>query len=253
MDVDSELRAERIPRQPPLPAIVRGTGPDVVLLHGYGLTPHTYGRTIDLLAERARVIAPRWLEVEGPWSYDRVLGGLVAALDAARVGRAAFVAHSFGGALSLGLAAHFPKRVRSLVFVDSYALAPHWTMAKDALSGVPLLHRLATRRAAVDFLASWRRRPKDLCRAAWWGFNCRKAEEIAAVREAGIPCHVLWAERRTLLSEANGREFARRLGASFVLVSGDGKPVDHDWMYRRPERFVAELRRVLTELDGRGG
>ena len=63
---------------------------------------------------------------------------------------------------------------------------------------------------------------------------------------AGLPCHVLWANRDTLLSRRDGSEFARDLGASFTVVDrpkGAG-PVDHDWMYRYPALFVVAL--ILT-------
>jgi len=54
---------------------------------------------------------------------------------------------------------------------------------------------------------------------------------------------VLWAERDTVLSRADGREFAARLHADFTVARrppGYG-PIDHDWMFDDPELFAAHL------------
>jgi hypothetical protein len=80
-----------------------------------------------------------------------------------------------------------------------------------------------------------------------------RRQEVATIARAGLPCHVLWANRDTLLNRQDGAEFARDLGASFTVVNrpaGAG-PVDHDWMYRYPALFVEYLDKLgLAALSG---
>lgn len=248
MDVPADSRTDRssVPRASAgLPALVGGAGPWVVLLHGYGLCPRTYLDTVERLAERTRVLAPAWLDTPGRWSYPAALDALEATLDAHRVRRATLVAHSFAGALAVGLAARNPNRMAAVVLSDSLALNPRAALVRKAPSWM-LLYRLATRRAAVDFLRSCLTRPADLLRAGWWGFISDRSDEIAAVTEARLACHVLWSERDTLVRREDGRILAGELHADFTVVSDpDGRgPVDHDWVFRHPGLVV----RVLDEL-----
>lgn len=225
--------------QPPLPAIARGEGPDVVLIPGYGLGPMTYLRTAELLAERGRVVVPGWLHVHGAWTYRGCLDALEATLRWYGVDRYTLLAHSFGGGLALGLAARDPDRVVDLVFCDTVGLTPRWGLAWNAVQGSNLL-KLATAQAAVDFIRSCITSPVSLGRAGWWGFRSDMSSEVERVGEGDIRSHVLWAERDTLLARADGERFADRIGASFHVVDdpeGPG-PVDHDWMFRHPKLFA---------------
>ena len=87
----------------------------------------------------------------------------------------------------------------------------------------------------------------QLARAALWAFASDRSAEIEAVAAAHIPCHVLWAESDTILSRADGREFAERLDATFTVAKRPPgyPPIDHDWMFDDPELFVEHL----TALD----
>lgn len=233
-----------------LPALVlghdvRGDTPTIVLLHGFGLRPSTYRKTAERLATRARVVVPDLFAGHGRWTYASELAAIIATLDTAGVDRAIVAGHSFGGAFALALAANQTERVSELVIIDSVAMSMHWGLAHDALTDRNLL-RLATPRAAIDFLRTAFTRPLALAYAGWWGFMVDRSAEIETVRRSHIPTHVLWAERDTLLSKAHGRAFADRLGADFRVVcdpGGDG-PVDHDWMYRHPELLERELDRL---------
>lgn len=240
----SEGGLTALPLQPPLPAIVRGHGESVVLFHGYGLAPQVYRGTIDLLAERCRVLAPYWLAVHGRWTYERALGALLATIEEHEVRRAHFVAHSYGGGLAVGLAARHPHRVRSLVLADSIALSERVRLAR-AMPGSHLL-RMASARSAFYWVRSWLGHPVDMLRMSWWGFSSSKSAEIDAVVEAEIRCHVLWAETDSLLSHEEGERFAKRLGCSLTRVHNpDGAgPIDHDWMFAWPALFVAALAEV---------
>ena len=55
---------------------------------------------------------------------------------------------------------------------------------------------------------------------------------------------VVWAAGDSLLPVAKGRAFARRLGASFHAVALPGQLLEHDWVYRHPDLFVATLAKL---------
>jgi hypothetical protein len=96
----------------------------------------------------------------------------------------------------------------------------------------------------------WVEHPRQLIDAAWWGFRSGRSSDIHVVAEAGLPAHVLWANRDSILSRQDGQEFARELDASFTVVDAPGF-VDHDWMYRHPQLFVEHFNQLgLHVLDG---
>jgi len=231
-----------------LRTLVLGDGPPVVILHGYGLSPWSYQATAELLAWRTRVAVPAIFALNGRWSYDHALTELVATLDSLGFERVTMIGHSFGGGLELGFAARHPERVVELVFADTLGMSREWVLAEEAVRPMTLF-RLATPKAALDFTSSWLHHPMQMARAAWWGFVSDRRQEVAAIASAGLPCHVLWANRDTLLSRQDGSEFARDLGASFSVVDRPegAAPVDHDWMYRYPALFVEYLDKLGLE------
>lgn len=233
----------------PLRTIVMGEGPPVVILHGYGLSPWSYRGLADLLSWRTRVAVPAIFALDGRWSYERALDALTATLDDLGFEQVTMIGHSFGGGLELGFAARYPERVVELVFADTLGMRHEWSLAEEAANPRTLvlsLLRMATVSAAVDFTRSWLTHPMEMVRAAWWGFVSDRTQQVAACVREGIPCHVLWASRDTLLRRADGAEFARELHATFTVVNrpAGAHPVDHDWMYRYPGLFTVYLERL---------
>lgn len=235
-----------------LPHLDYGSGAPALIFHGYGLLPRTYAKTAKLLAKRCRVIVPSLFDSHLRWDPNRVLDGLLETIDTLGFDRVTLIGHSFGGALELEFAARNLDRVTELVFVDTLAMSREWTLAREALHPVNLA-RMASPRAAIDFLTSWARHPAELIGAAWWSFMSDRTAEIQFVANAGMRSHVLWADRDGLLSRSDGEAFARALGASFTVVhSPKIGPIDHDWMFRNPRLFVSALEKLhLEALEGR--
>jgi pimeloyl-ACP methyl ester carboxylesterase len=230
-----------------------GSGRPLLLLHGYGIQPSTYLPLARLLP--CRVVIPAMFAVSGRWSAENVKVSLLATLDALELERVSVLAHSFGGGAALRLAATHPERVVELVFGDTLGSEHTWKLAREAVHPLNIAH-LATPRAARDFARSWLTHPVQMARAAWWGFVSERDDLIRAVAQSGIPSHVLWASRDTILSRENGEHFARALGASFTVANPPPgtPPVDHDWMFEQPELFATYLERLdLVALSARVG
>ena len=227
----------------PLRCVTLGDGPAFVLLHGYAMQPETYVPLARLLADRVRVVIPAIFALPEPWTFDHALACLEATVDELGLDRISMLGHSFGGGLELALAARRPEQVVECVFGDTLADRREFRLAQEALRNPPGLLRMASVPAAEAFFKSFVTHPVQLARAAWWGFTSDRTDDIGSIVAAGIPCHVLWAERDTILRRSDGQDFARDLHATFTVVNrppGYGH-VDHDWMFDDPELFAAHL------------
>ncbi len=100
-----------------------GSGPDVVLLHGFPDTPHSYSALADSLAASGWRVSVPWLRgyhaetiVPGR-PYDPITLGrdVLALLDAIEVQQAVIVGHDWGALETYVAAALEPERVRALV------------------------------------------------------------------------------------------------------------------------------------------
>jgi pimeloyl-ACP methyl ester carboxylesterase len=224
----------------PLRRIDLGAGPTIVLLHGYGMRPETYVPMARLL--RARVVIPDLFAVPGRWTFDHALECLQRTLDDLGVEQVSLLGHSFGGGLELGLACRSPARIVECVFSDTLGMHREFSLALEAVHPLGIV-RMATPRAVRAFSEQWMAHPLHLAEAAMWAFRSDRRPEIEECAAFGLPCHVLWAARDTILSRKDGQEFARRLRATFTVAKtppGYGS-VDHDWMFDDPELFVQHL------------
>ena len=121
--------------------------------------------------------------------------------------------HSFGGGIELGFAARYPDRVVEVVFSDTLAVSHEFGLADEVLRHPLGLFHLATPNAAAAFARSWIEHPRQLLGAGWWGFRSDRAGDTEACARAGIPAHVLWANRDSILSRDDGERFAKELNA----------------------------------------
>jgi pimeloyl-ACP methyl ester carboxylesterase len=128
-------------------AIDRGSGPDVLLLHGQPGTGSSWDPVTDRLVDRYRVLAP-----DRP-GYGATAGearGLAANADVAAdllerraAGPATVVAHSWSGGAAVLLADRHPDLVHALVLVGA-ACTPDSLDATDRLLALPVLGDVLT-------------------------------------------------------------------------------------------------------------
>lgn len=105
-----------------------GSGPDVVLLHGFtsNLAMWLFSGIVPALADRFRVTS---YDLRGHGASDAPSGGYTSQdmagdlrrlCDALDLGPALMVGHSFGGVVATHLAASDPQRVAGIILCDSY-------------------------------------------------------------------------------------------------------------------------------------
>jgi pimeloyl-ACP methyl ester carboxylesterase len=122
-----------------------GTGPLLILLHGYLVSGRDWLRVLPMLSEKFRCIVPDlpgFGESEKPADFNYTREGfaetildLMAGLDAPR---ANICGHSMGGAIALTLAADHPDRVNRLAVINSvsYPFKPPLTAKLIGLPGI---------------------------------------------------------------------------------------------------------------------
>jgi 3-oxoadipate enol-lactonase len=105
-----------------------GSGPDVVLLHGFtsNLAMWLFSGIVPALADRFRVTS---YDLRGHGASDAPTSGYTSRqmaddlrrlCDALDLGPALMVGHSFGGVVAMHLAAIEPRRVASIILCDTY-------------------------------------------------------------------------------------------------------------------------------------
>lgn len=105
---------------------VAGSGPVVVLIHGYPLDRSAWSDVAEILSVTCRVINPDlrgfgaspW-PTDGDLSMDRHADDIAALLDLEEVTTAAIVGLSMGGYVALAVAQRYPERLSALGLVGS--------------------------------------------------------------------------------------------------------------------------------------
>ncbi len=124
--------------------LVRGSGPPVLMIHGFGGFLETWAFNIPPLSRRYRVYA---VDLPGHGLSDKPKSGYTTAfaiehaeaiMETLGIERAILVGHSLGGAVSINIALSLPGRVSRLVLVDSAGLSPRlpWLYRLSALPGL---------------------------------------------------------------------------------------------------------------------
>jgi pimeloyl-ACP methyl ester carboxylesterase len=222
------------------------------MLHGWGLDGRAYRAALHGFARAGwQVYAPTANVAMGQrWSLGGLARRVEAISNALGVPPCSVVGHSFGGVIAARLALDFPRRVRSLVAVNSALVSPGgWKLCRLGLPGGH--YRLAVDRRVISAFARAQCTPGALAHLAGsirWMLSTDLAPELPRIRERSLPAAVLWAID-TCLPEALGQRAAELMGASFHPIAREAgaEEGDHLWPLRNPEMFVD---RVVHALDG---
>lgn len=231
------------PAVAPLRVVAAGTGPPLLLLHGFAVSPLSYRRSIDMLAADYRVIVP-WLTLpRGPWTFDALLDAVSASVDVQD--GITVVGHSYGGAVALGFAARHLESLSGLVLVDALGFSPG--LARMARLGLNPRNALMLSPALVTELArTVRHDPRAVASAGWWSYRAHLLDAVHAVRDAGVPRGVLWGANDSILPRWLGEQLAEALDAPLEIVDLGRRGSGHDWALRSPDVFAAKVRDILT-------
>lgn len=250
-----------------------GAGPPVVLIHGIPAWSFLWSKTIELLAETSRVIAPDLLGYgfsDKRDCFDRsvrrqahMIAGLLDVLDLAA---ATVVGHDIGGAVAQVLAVDYPDRVHGLVLVDSVAYGSWPSSSMASLADPNLLDRpdeiveivrhdakfghdedadaekfSRNLSAPYESEGAWRSMVRNAS-----ALNTNHTMELARrLGDVEVPALVLWGEEDPWQPLSDAEKLATDIpGAELVTV-----PHASHWLpFDRPRQTAQQLERFLARF-----
>ncbi len=229
--------------------LVRGSGPPVLVLHGWGASIEAVHPIVTGLSPVATVHAldlPGFGQSEAPpepWGVEDYQRFVAAFMDAFAIERPAIVSHSNGGRIAIRLACTEPQRVSRLVLVDSAGIRPRRTlrwyrrvgMAKVGkyaarFLGPPgrrLRELLVGRAGSADYLAAGAMRPTLV--------KLVNADLRPYMPGVEAPTLLVWGSLDTDTPLSAAREMERLIpDAGLVVLEGAG----HYSYLDQPARFA---------------
>lgn len=236
---------------------IAGTGPAVLLTHGFAASSHMYAATVAELSAGHTMIT--W-DIRGhgksdspadpdEYSVDASLSDMGAILDAAGADHAVLVGHSLGGYLSLEFALAQPERVDGLVLVDT---GPgfrkdegreRWNEMAERYAADLTARGLAGLPPSAELDASVHRSAEGLALAARGILRQHDGHVLEALPSLSVPTLVVVGERDEPFLAGSKYMATKIPGARLVTIDGAGHapPVTH------PDEFAAVLRTFLEE------
>jgi pimeloyl-ACP methyl ester carboxylesterase len=250
--------------------IADGGGPNVLFLHGWGLTHHSYAAPIRALAAAGyRVVAP---DLPGFGRTDDLpaggisFGGFAAFVDgllgAMEIDEPLHVVgHSFGGGVATQFTHDFPGRVRSLVLVDAVsgatwtrsgsdarllATRPLWDWAFHLLLELPMTGSPRSVPSLLGEVATnLVRHPASLGLVAHLIRRSDLRPELTALHERGTAVSVVWGSSDKVVPRAAYEDLCEALGSA-----GETVPGTHSWLLSAPDRFAASVHSAISAVEG---
>jgi uncharacterized protein (TIGR04551 family) len=215
-----------------------GSGPAVVLIHGYGASLDSWAPVIPALATSHRVIAVDlkgfgWTSrPEGDYSPAAQAALVWGVLDKLRVADVAIVGHSWGSSVALAMAVAQPQRTRRVAVYDAYVYDDQvpsffrWAGADgigELLFGLYYTERIEDRAALAYYDERWVTQARvdrveaDLARpgttaaalATARGHHFERLHD--ALRSFAKPVLLLWGENDQVTPLAFGQRLANEL------------------------------------------
>ncbi|PAY10313.1 alpha/beta hydrolase [Bradyrhizobium sp. UFLA03-84] len=237
---------------------IHGSGPPLILTHGYSSTSAMWQGQIEALSKRHKLIL--W-DMRGhgqsdypdnPDAYSEALtvGDIAALLDTAGADQAVVGGLSLGGYMSLAFHRAHPERVRALLIIDTGPgfkkddAREVWNKrARDTgdrfdSEGLEVLKSLSAERASVSH-----RNARGLALAARGMLAQRDARVIESLPDIKVPSLVVVGADDTPFLAASDYMAAKIPGAQKVVIPNAGHAVNID----QPQAFIDA---VLPFLDG---
>ena len=238
---------------------VLGSGPPLILTHGYSSTSAMWQEQIDALSRHHKLIL--W-DMRGhgqsdypddPSAYSEAMtvGDIAALLDKAGAGKAIVGGLSLGGYMSLAFYRAHPERVAALLIIDTgpgfkkddaretWNKRAHDTADRFDREGLAVLKSASRERSSVSH-----RDATGLARAARGMLTQRDARVIELLPEIKVPSLVVVGADDTPFLAASDYMAAKIPGAQKVVVPAAGHAVNID----QPQAFIDAVLPFLDDL-----
>lgn len=247
--------------------IERGSGPAIVMIHGFGGQTFSFRYQMEEFARGHRCVA---IDLKGFGYSERPKGGdysleeqarlVLSAMDELRIDKAVLIGHSMGGEVVARAATMAPDRVERLVLVATAPgyplwLSPRLPFMRWFLPGFARLARLNARRnlfydpKSVDLdaiLAEYEKpgRIRGSLNTVWEMWADLRKQPVLDDSKLTMPVLVLWAEKeRVLLFDKRLLRWLRQRlpHAQVVTIPRSG----HMLLEEQPEAANRALRQFL--------
>ena len=238
---------------------VHGSGPAIILTHGYSSTAQMWAGQIEPLSKDHTLILwdmrghgqSDYPEDESLYSEAATVADIAALLDAVGARTAIVGGLSLGGYMSLAFHRVHPERVEALLIIDT---GPGFKKdeAREGWNQTALKTAQRWEEQGLALLASFsperrqasHRSADGLARAGRRMLTQRDARVIESLPDIAAPSLVVVGSEDTPFLAAADYMAAKIPGAQKVVIEGAGHAANID----RPEAFNAAVRRFLDDL-----
>jgi pimeloyl-ACP methyl ester carboxylesterase len=237
---------------------VHGSGPTLLLTHGYSSTSTMWNGQIDALSKHHKLVLwdmrghgqSDYPEDPAAYSEALTIADMAALLDEVGATSAIVGGLSLGGYVSLAFYRSHPERVRALLIIDTgpgfknedardaWNKRAHDTGDRFEREGLAVLQSLSRERSSVSH-----RDASGLARAARGMLTQRDASVMESLPAIKVPALVIVGADDTPFLAASDYMAAKIPGAKKVIIPAAGHAVNID----QPQAFVEA---VLPFLDG---
>ncbi|HUE80855.1 MAG TPA: alpha/beta fold hydrolase [Pyrinomonadaceae bacterium] len=248
-----------------------GSGPAVVLLHGYPFDRSMWLEQAEVLKESHRVIIPDLrghgeTEVTAEASIEQMAHDVASLLDTLEISRVSLGGLSMGGYVSLAFYRSFPLRVRSLILADTRAQADTEEIRKtravqaekalqEGMEGIAdsLLQKLlapetvARRPEIVKRIREMMVQTKPEGAAAALAAMAQRPDQTELLSRIIAPTMIVVGREDSITPVADSEMMHREIGGSRLeIIEGAG----HVSNLEKPKEFNEALLRFLHDLEG---
>jgi len=241
---------------------VHGSGPPVLLTHGYSSTAEMWQGQVEALAKHHRLVLwdmrghGRSDYPEDPSAYSEAatVADMAALLDEVGAASAIVGGLSLGGYMSLAFYRAHPERVRALLIIDTgpgfkkdeareaWNKRAHETGDRFEREGLTVLQSASRERSGVSH-----RDASGLARAARGMLTQRDARVIESLPDIKVPSLVVVGADDAPFLAASDYMAAKIPGAAKVVIPAAGHAVNID----QPQAFIDAVLPFLGSLDAK--
>ena len=242
---------------------IHGSGPALLLTHGYSSTSAMWAGQIDALAKRHTLVLwdmrghgqSDYPDDPSAYSEELTVGDMAALLDRVGAKRAIVGGLSLGGYMSLAFYRAHPERVRALLIIDTgpgfkkdeargaWNKRAHDTGDRFAREGLASLKNASRERSSVSH-----RDATGLALAARGMLTQRDARVIETLPHIKVPSLVVVGADDTPFLAASDYMAAKIPGAQKLVIPAAGHAVNID----QPQAFIEGVMPFLDSLEGPG-